>query len=97
MDKYEQELLNKIDSEEPLSRSELCELREYKIEQSYGDNMRWYREVETICEIGDRYFCLNWYQGLTEMQDDEFDYQPFEVKKHTYEKTITVTEWVSKK
>ena len=75
----------------------MIELKEYKIEQTYGDNLRWSREVKTICQLGDRYFCLNWNQGLTEMQEDEYDYQPYEVERHTYEKTIVVTEWVTKK
>ena len=33
-------------------------------------------------------------RGLTECQENEFEDQPVEVRKHTYEKTIEVTEWI---
>jgi hypothetical protein len=39
---------------------------------------------------------VEWEEGLTENQENEFYNQPYEVEKKTYEKTITVTEWVSK-
>ena len=32
------------------------------------------------------------FKGLTEYQDNEFDFQPEEVERH--EKMITVTEWL---
>lgn len=44
--------------------------------------------------LADRYFGIDWQRGLTEYQDDSFPYPPKEVKKHTYEKTVTVTEWI---
>lgn len=94
MDKYEEELLKKIDSKEKLTKSEIREVLEYEVESSYGDNRRWSRSVNTISQIGDRYFSTNWEEGLTEYQENEYYEQPVEVQKKTYEKTITVTEWV---
>ena len=38
-----------------------------------GETHRWYQEVETIFEVGDRLFAVSWDRGLTEMQEDEFD------------------------
>lgn len=96
MDKWEKEILNKIDNDEKLTESELSELTCDDIEREYGDNRRWSRSVESICKIGDRYFSITWEQGLTECQEDEYYSQPVEVKKVTYEKTITVTEWRAK-
>ena len=94
MDKYEEELLKKIDSKERLTKSEIKEVLEYEVESEYGDNRRWSRSVTTISQIGDRYFSTNWDEGLTEYQENEYYEQPVEVQKKTYEKTITVTEWV---
>ena len=44
--------------------------------------------VDTLQSIGKR--------GLTEYQENAFYEQPYEVEKRTYEKTITVTEWINK-
>ena len=94
MDKYEEELLKKIDSGEKLKKNDIREVLEYEVESEYGDNRRWSRSVTTISQIGDRYFSTNWDEGLTEYQENEYYEQPVEVEKNTYEKTITVTEWV---
>lgn len=93
MDKFEKEMLEKIDNSEKLSRREIIDILELEIERNYGDNRRWSRSVTSICNIGDRYFSIYWEQGLTEYQEDEYDNQPVEVKKHTYNKTIEITEW----
>lgn len=98
MDNYEKELLKKIDNGEDLTRSELCDIIfEFEVENKKGENRRWSRSVRTISKIGDRYFATNWEQGLTESQENEYYEQPIEVEKKTYEKTITVTEWIEKK
>lgn len=88
-------MVKKIDSGEQLTKEELSELIwGYDIDTQYGDNRRWSRSVTTIIELNGRYFSISWEEGLTEYQDNEYNSQPVEVKKHTYEKTITVTEWV---
>ena len=38
-----------------------------------GETHRWYQEVETIFEVGDRLFAVSWDRGLTEQQEDDFD------------------------
>lgn len=38
-----------------------------------GETHRWYQEVETIFEVGDRLFAVNWDRGLTEQQENDFD------------------------
>jgi hypothetical protein len=92
---YDEYILNKIDSGENLDESELRNLRwEFdEVEIQYGENRRWSRSVRSILEIGGRYFALDWDEGLTEMQENEFYNQPIEVEKKEYPKTITVTEW----
>lgn len=97
MSNYEKELLSKIDSGEPLSERELKMLAlEFDIERIVEDNRRWQREVRSICQLGGRTFAVDWQEGLTECQENEFREQPFEVVKNEYEKTIKVTEWVKK-
>ena len=38
-----------------------------------GETHRWYQEVETIFEVGDRLFAVSWDIGLTEQQENDFD------------------------
>lgn len=91
---FEEIMLKKIDNGENLTEKELRRLAlEHDIERDYGDNRRWTRGVTSIVQIGNRFFEINWEEGLTEYQENEFYEQPYEVEKHTYEKTITVTEW----
>lgn len=88
-------MVKKIDNGEQLTKEELIELIwGYDVDTQYGDNRRWSRSVTTIIELNGRYFSIDWEEGLTECQDNEYNSQPVEVKKHTYEKTITVTEWI---
>lgn len=84
--------LEAFDSGYEFSESELSELAyENSISTEYGDKLRWVRPVTTIIEFDGRYFQIDWYEGLTEMQPNEFFDQPFEVKKESHEETITVT------
>lgn len=92
---FEEIMVKKIDSGEPLTERELSEVVcEFAYDSDYGDNRRWTRTVTTIVKLCDRYFSIDWEEGLTEYQENEFYNQPFEVREETYEKTITVTEWV---
>lgn len=95
---FEEIMLEKIDAGEKLTEDELSELAyDYGEEREYGENRRWSRSVTSIVKIKDRFFCIEWENGLTGSQPNEFYNQPYEVTKKTYEKTITVTEWVSVK
>ena len=66
----------------------------YDIDNEYGENRRWSRWVKTIVKLKERYFAIEWDQGLTEMQPDEFYNQPYEVKLKEYDKIIHVKEWI---
>lgn len=90
---FEEMIVNKIDNAEMLTERELRRVRDYEIDEIIGESDRWTRSVETICELCGRYFALNWEEGLTEMQENEFHKQPYEVKK--VKKVVTVTEWIS--
>ena len=93
MDDFEKKMLSKIDSGESLTSNELSKLvYDYDIETQEGDDGRWVRSMYTVVELGGRHFGISWFKGLTEYQDNEFDFQPEEVERH--EKMITVTEWL---
>ena len=93
---YKKWLLNAIESNRDLKDYELKSLQEFSIDDIEGDIGRWTQSIESIVELCGKYFSLCWERGLTEHQENLFYNQPYEVKKHEYEKTITVTEWVAK-
>jgi hypothetical protein len=96
-DNLEKFYLDKIDNKVELTESELEELYDnFEYETRTGEMLRWTTEKDTVLKIGDRYFMLTWYKGNTEYQESQFSDQPYEVVEHTYEKTITFTEWLKK-
>ena len=91
--------LNKLDSGEGLTERECLDLvYEFDIENIYGENRRWSRIVETICNLDGRYFKISWDQGLTEYQNDACYDQPIEVELHEWDevKTVHMREWRKK-
>ena len=99
MEQYEKDMLERIDSGEKLSEKEIKMLvGEFEeIYREEGDDRRWSKSIFSVVKIDNRCFAINWEKGLTECQENEYDSQPVEVEKKTYEKTITGTEWISKK
>lgn len=92
---FDELMVNKILTHEDLTDRELSELvYGYAVETDYGENRRWTRTNTTVVKLLGRYFSVDWEEGLTEYQENEFYNQPIEVEKKTYEKTITVTEWI---
>lgn len=99
---YEEILVDRIDSiatgnkEDELIEKELTEIlwKFEEVDREEGEDLRWVKPVTSIFELCGRFFAIDWYEGLTEYQSNEFYDQPYEVTKHT--KQITVTEWVRK-
>lgn len=93
-DSFDDEVLRKIDAGEALTEKEirtlvLCGYAVEEIEHSVG---RWERQVSSIVEIKDRYFSIDWSEGLTEIQENTFDdFYPEEVE--SYEETVVVKKW----
>jgi len=92
---FEDIMLAKIDAGKKLTTDEIRSVAlDYdSVEEIQGESLRWVQPITTIVELHDRYICIKWYRGLTEMQEDEFDEQPYEVKPVTRTETITVTDW----
>lgn len=93
---FDEIMLEKIDKGELLTESEIRSLvwESEEVDRGYGENRRWTRSVTSIVNLCGRYFAIPWEEGLTECQENEYYYQPYEVEKKTSTKTITVTEWV---
>jgi hypothetical protein len=90
-------MVNKIDNKEELTEKELRRLVfDYSISDTRGDKLRWTTPVSSVVELLGRNFMIDWQEGLTENQEDEFYDQPYEVEKHEYSQVITVTKWVKK-
>lgn len=70
-----------------------------EVEREEGSNRRWSRSMTSIVEADDgKLYAIDWEQGLTECQQNEYFAGTYpEVEKKTYEKTITVAEWVEVK
>ena len=93
----EQILLDKITNKLVLSEDEICDLIMYfEVDRIYGDNDDWTRPVRTIVELGDKYFEVDWEEGLTECQENTYMNQPFEVELHTSKKVVEIKNWVLK-
>lgn len=93
----EENFVDKIENGEELTPGELRELVfDYEVESQDGDRGRWTTHVKTIVELCGRYFAIGWEKGLTEMQENEFYEQPYEVKKVEEEKVVKVTKWIKK-
>lgn len=94
---FEEIMVQKLSEKKSLSEREISTLvNEYGIESSYGENRRWTRSVSTVVKLLDKYYWINWEEGLTEYQSNEYFDQPYEVERHEYEKVIKVVEWVRK-
>ena len=75
-----EELLRKIDNHEDLSSQDYWEMIDnYSIYSDKGEDSRWTRFMYNLIKLGDRYFEIYWQKGLTEMQEDYWDY-PEEVE-----------------
>lgn len=98
MDNFERELIDKIDNGERLTEIELStfvwEIGKV-VDRTKHVARRWQQTVTVIKQVDDRFFSIDYEEGLTECQENSYFEQPQEVTKHEYEKTITVTEWKS--
>lgn len=87
---------DRLSEDKSLDTDEIEELiydyRHIHVDEISGDDLRWVKPMTNIIKIRDKYFAIDWFKGLTEMQGDEFYDQPYEVKR--VDKMVPVTEWV---
>lgn len=55
-----------------------CEFTFYEIE---NDRDSFTVDTQSIVKLRNKYFAINWQQGLEDFEDSKFDAQPYEVKK----------------
>lgn len=90
---FEEIMYDKITEGIDLTEDELEELAfDYQFEEFEGDRGRWSIATQSIIRLHNKNFAIDWQKGSTEMQENEFYDQPYEVKK--VEKMIPVTEWI---
>lgn len=90
----EQYFLNKIENGVEFTTEELEDIIDSFWEESrnYGQHHRWTIEVQVVFSIGDRLFALDYLEAKTEMGENEFYHQPYEVVP----KPIIITRYVKK-
>lgn len=97
LEHFEEIIVSKIDNNENLTEKELRDVVfDYEIETKYGENRRWTRSVSTVVKLCNRFFMIEWEEGLTEYQPNEYFEQPYEVERKEYKKLIKVVQWVKK-
>lgn len=95
-DNFEIIMVNKIENKEKLTEKELKNLVwSHETDREEGENRRWTRTVTSIVKLNGRTFSLDWEEGLTESQENDYYNQPYEVKKQFETKTIEVVSWVA--
>lgn len=50
------------------------------IDEQDGDSGRWTKHKTTIFKVNNDLWCVQWREGLTELQENEFYNQPYKVK-----------------
>lgn len=87
-----------MDAKQPFNEEQLRQMAHgyvgELIETQEGDRGRWDVLQSTIFEVDGRRFCIDWYEGLTDCQPNEFPDQPYEVVEHVYQKMMDVREWI---
>ena len=89
----EEAIINKLNNGTNLSESELRDLYEYfgVVYEERGDDGRWSRHMLTVYRIGDKNYALDWNEGLTENQENDYSNQLYEVSVEEVEVTVTKT------
>ena len=93
-DKIAQKFFSKFLSGEPFSEEEIENiLMSYTIAEKRRKWQRWSQPITSIVSLCGHTFQIDWRNGLTEEQDNEYPNQPFEVTSYTHIEMVTVTDW----
>lgn len=94
-----EKLLQKIINKERLSEREIRSLLwDYGtgVDELEGDIGRWTQSVSTIVKLCDQYVRIDWDRGLTELQENHYNEQPYLVEKRERVVTQVVVDWLEK-
>ena len=90
-----EELKKKILAGEELTEREVRDLRDYEVDEVKGENRRWERHNQIIVEIDGRFFQVEFEEGLTEEQENEY-WPQVAVEVVKKEKQVTIAYWEKK-
>lgn len=82
-----EEFLQRYDSGKPNFTEDEIEKMVFRglgnrVDEIGGECDRWTQAMETIFEVNGRLFAVGWIRGLTELQEDDFDYaEVYEVER----------------
>ena len=81
----DEQILNILIKHKKIKENELKDLINiYEFDTIEGEDRRWSRTNQSFLKIKERYFVIVWEEGLTEMQQNDYNNQPYEViKKET--------------
>ena len=84
-----------LENEIPFDKEDFCEMIDrFEFQRVVGELCRWTRIIHSICKIKNKYYDINWEQGLTEHQEDLYDDSAIiEVKFIDTERTIIERLW----
>lgn len=66
----------------------------YSIADIIGEQSQWDVQMTSIIPVDGRLFAIDWYQGLAENQENEYNSQPYEVKRRERVGTILTVEYI---
>ena len=95
-DIFREKLLNGTFNEEELKLISFCDVEAdvKEVDRQEGENRRWTRTVSTIFEFEGNFYSLDWEEGLTESQENEYFCQPYEVEKQV--EMVEEINWIKK-
>lgn len=85
-DYYEKEILIKLANKENLTEEEICFMFEAyeEVHRELTDTTRWHICVSSVVKVGEKLFYkINWLKAKNECDKNQFDKQPYRVKKET--------------
>lgn len=87
---YEEKLIldklaTKLENKDELTEDEIRYIvrNVSEVYREEGDDRRWSKSISTVHKVGDKLYNIDWEEGLTELQEDEFFTQPYQVTLET--------------
>lgn len=80
-------MIEKIDNKKELTEQEIKDFIDSAVDEKEVDEGRWSKTIASFIHepISDRWFCVDWERGLTEYQEKEYPWKPFEYQENEYQ------------
>lgn len=90
---FDEIMVQRIDNNEEIEEQYLKRLAYNGDIVKEGENRRWSRTLQSVVRLCGRYFMIEYEEGLTESQPDQFNNQPVEVIQRTGIEMRKTTYW----